>query len=226
MILPLMNGATAVPDAQAKLEIYFNLHPSGWRDKFKAVPRSIDSGTEDLISATKYMRQCYLAEKKNRKRLNDGKSIGRGDDGGNSGGGSGGGGRNDSREGKNNNKSGGGGNGSYVYHFYGGLPPAAANSTDGKTASGLPMVPYHQYFMHPAMRAGMWGPPPVSGGGDSHHFDVIKQSDSADSRDENRSNNLPDIGNLSRGAPGARPGGVPPLFSRAPGYGPGHRRRG
>ena len=77
IMLPLMSGTTAVPNPQEIIEMYFNFHPKEWRDKFQAVPRSIDDGTETVVSITRFMRQLYLAREKNKnknnKRNNDGK---------------------------------------------------------------------------------------------------------------------------------------------------------
>jgi len=74
-MLAVLPGTTNMPNPGEQLVLFFEIHPKGWREKFKAVPRDIADGVEDLVSVTRYMRMCYDSEQKSGKRVSDGAVI-------------------------------------------------------------------------------------------------------------------------------------------------------
>ena len=61
--------------------LLFEIHPKGYREKFRAVPRNVQDETEDLISITRFMKMCWDSEQKTGKRVSDNQPLKRGNKG-------------------------------------------------------------------------------------------------------------------------------------------------
>ena len=70
----MLPGADAVPTEQKKLEVYYNMYNSGYRNKFSSVPRNIADAQENLVSVTKYMKTLWSSERRSGIRA-DGKPL-------------------------------------------------------------------------------------------------------------------------------------------------------
>ena len=58
-LLEVVGGATPIPTVAQKLDLYFELFPKSWRQKFVMVLRDITNSTEDFKSVTKFMKSLY-----------------------------------------------------------------------------------------------------------------------------------------------------------------------
>ena len=68
-------GTTGIPTELEYKIIFLGLHPKGWRKKWSAVPRDVNSATENLTTITKFMKQMYEAEKSSGKKVSDGSIL-------------------------------------------------------------------------------------------------------------------------------------------------------
>ena len=65
----------AVPTEQELKSIYFGLYPKGWRERWKAVPRVVNSDEETLVNITQFMNTLYNVKQKSGKRISDGGTL-------------------------------------------------------------------------------------------------------------------------------------------------------